>query len=121
MGYFGLMVGALVCLGAMFPSRAFERTNMSIALLNGIGVIALLVYSVAWLGSLCLLCTGFYVAKPSSGPFCDLVRDHLERGTFGEEPLDQLVINRSVPSKSPSQSLSCASAAFTASRFLIFR
>ncbi len=60
MGYFGFAVGALVCLGALFPSRPFERTNMSIALLNGIGVIALFLYSVAWLGSLCLLCTGYY-------------------------------------------------------------
>jgi len=61
MGYFGLMVGALVCLGAIFPSREFERTNTSIALLNGIGVVALAAYSVFWLGSLCLLCTGYYV------------------------------------------------------------
>ncbi|MGD8330911.1 MAG: vitamin K epoxide reductase family protein, partial [Acidobacteriota bacterium] len=61
MGYFGLMVGALVCLGAVFPSRPFERTNMSIALLNGIGVVALAAYSVFWLGSLCLLCSGYYV------------------------------------------------------------
>jgi protein-disulfide isomerase/uncharacterized membrane protein len=61
MGYFGLMVGALVCLGALFPSPAFERTNMSIALLNGLGIVALLLYSVLWLGSLCLLCSGYYL------------------------------------------------------------
>jgi protein-disulfide isomerase/uncharacterized membrane protein len=61
MGYFGLMVGALVCLGALFPSVAFERTNKSIALLNGAGVVALFLYSVAWLGTLCLLCTAYYV------------------------------------------------------------
>jgi protein-disulfide isomerase len=40
-----------------------ERTNKSIALLNGIGVVVLLVYSVAWLGSLCLLCSAYYVAS----------------------------------------------------------
>lgn len=34
LGYFGLIVGGLVCLGAVFPSPAFERTNKSIALLN---------------------------------------------------------------------------------------
>jgi len=61
MGYFGLMAGALVCLGALFPSLEFERTNKSIALLNGVGVVALFLYSVAWLGSLCLLCTAYYV------------------------------------------------------------
>ena len=61
LGYFGLVVGMLVALGAVFPSRDFERTNKSIALVNAAGVIALLVYSVIFLGSLCLLCSGFYV------------------------------------------------------------
>lgn len=61
MGYLGLLVGALVVLGVLFPSAAFERTNKAIALANGIGVIVLFVYSVAGLGSLCLLCTGYYV------------------------------------------------------------
>ncbi len=63
MGYFGFAVGALVCLGALFPSPAFERTNMFVVLINGIGVVSLLVYSVAWLGSLCLLCTAYYVCS----------------------------------------------------------
>lgn len=63
MGVFGMIVGALVVLGAVFPSAAFERTNKSIAMLNGAAVIALLGYSVAWLGSLCLLCSGYYVAS----------------------------------------------------------
>jgi uncharacterized membrane protein len=63
LGYFGLMLGALVCLGALFPSLPFERTNKSIALLNGLGVVALLVYSVVWLGSLCLLCSAYYVSS----------------------------------------------------------
>jgi uncharacterized membrane protein len=61
MGYFGVIVGALVLLGTLFPSKAFERSNKSIALLNLIGVISLLCYSVFVLGSLCLLCSGFYV------------------------------------------------------------
>src|SRR5208337_4564004 len=29
-GYFELMVGGLVCLGALFPSPALERTNRSV-------------------------------------------------------------------------------------------
>lgn len=61
MGYFGLFVGALVVLGSLFPSPAFERTNKSLALLNGLGVIGLFFYSVLVLKSLCLLCSGFYV------------------------------------------------------------
>ena len=54
-------MGVLVSLGALFPTPAFERTNKSLALLNILGVIALLLYSVIVLGSICLLCTGYYV------------------------------------------------------------
>ncbi len=61
MGYFGLIVGGLVALGALFPASAFERTNKSLSLLNGLGVIGLLVYSVFFLKSLCLLCSGYYL------------------------------------------------------------
>jgi predicted DsbA family dithiol-disulfide isomerase/uncharacterized membrane protein len=61
LGYFGVMVGGLVMLGAVIPSAALERTNKTIALLNGIGVVTLLCYTVFVLGSLCLLCIGYYV------------------------------------------------------------
>jgi len=61
LGYFGLIVGALVSLGALFPSPAFERSNKSISLLNAVGVITLLCYTVFVLGSVCLLCSGFYL------------------------------------------------------------
>ena len=61
MGYFGLFVGALVVLGGLFPSASFERTNKSLALLNGLGVVGLLLYSVFGLKSLCLLCSGYYL------------------------------------------------------------
>jgi uncharacterized membrane protein/protein-disulfide isomerase len=61
MGYFGLIVGALVALGALFPSEKFERTNAFIALLNLLGVVALFLYTVFVLGSLCLLCSGYYL------------------------------------------------------------
>jgi uncharacterized membrane protein/protein-disulfide isomerase len=61
LGYFGLVVGVLVALGALFPSPAFERSNKSISLLNLLGVLGLFVFSLAVIGSLCLLCTGFYV------------------------------------------------------------
>jgi uncharacterized membrane protein/protein-disulfide isomerase len=60
-GYFGLFAGALVVLGSLFPSEAFERTNKSIALANVLGVLALFSYSVFVLKSLCLLCSGYYV------------------------------------------------------------
>ena len=60
-GYFGFIAGALVVLGALFPSESFERTNGFIAFLNVLGVVGLFVYSVFILHTLCLLCTGFYL------------------------------------------------------------
>jgi uncharacterized membrane protein/protein-disulfide isomerase len=61
LGFFGLFMGALIVLGTIFPSEAFERTNKSLSLLNVLGVVALFLYSVFHLGSLCLLCSGFYL------------------------------------------------------------
>jgi len=61
LGFFGMFMGALIVLGTVFPSEAFERTNKSLSLLNVLGVITLFLYSVLHLGSLCLLCSGFYL------------------------------------------------------------
>jgi len=61
LGFFGLFMGLLVILGTVFPAEAFERTNKSLSLLNLAGVVALFLYSVLQLGSLCLLCSGFYL------------------------------------------------------------
>ncbi len=61
LGYFGLIAGALVALGALFPSKPFERTNKFLSLFNALGVVALLSYSVFFLKSLCLLCSGYYL------------------------------------------------------------
>jgi uncharacterized membrane protein/protein-disulfide isomerase len=60
LGYFGLFAGGLVALGALFPSQPFERSNKSISLLNLLGVVTLLLFSVLYLKSLCLLCSGYY-------------------------------------------------------------
>jgi uncharacterized membrane protein len=61
LGYFGLLMGVLVVLGTVIPSEAFERTNGTLSLLNVIGVAGLLLYSVFFAGSLCLLCSGYYL------------------------------------------------------------
>lgn len=61
LGFFGVIVGILVALGALFPSESFERTNSFIAIFNLLGVLALLAYSVFFMGSLCLLCSGYYI------------------------------------------------------------
>src|SRR5690348_11350552 len=61
LGYFGLFMGALVCLGVVFPSVSFERTNKFLAWINALGVISLALYSVIATHTLCLLCSGYYV------------------------------------------------------------
>jgi protein-disulfide isomerase/uncharacterized membrane protein len=63
LGYGGVIIGVLVCLGAIFPSAAFEKTNQALSTLNIIGVISLFLFSVFYLGSLCLLCAGYYVSS----------------------------------------------------------
>jgi uncharacterized membrane protein len=66
LGYFGMFVGLLVVLGVLFPSPEVERTNKAISLVNVVGVVALLLFSVFVMGSLCLLCTGFYLCSIGS-------------------------------------------------------
>ncbi len=61
LGYWGLVLGILVMVGAVLPSVRLERVNKLLALLNVLGVISLFIYSVFFLKSLCLLCSGFYV------------------------------------------------------------
>lgn len=61
LGFFGMIIGALVVLGTVFPSEKFERTNTFISFFNVLGVVALFLYSVFISKTLCLLCTGFYI------------------------------------------------------------
>ena len=61
LGFFGLIAGLLVILSALFPTESFVKTNAFISLLNLLGIIGLLFYSILVLGSLCLLCTGYYI------------------------------------------------------------
>ncbi len=61
LGYFGMALGLLVMLGAIFPSAAFERTNKTLSLLNVVGVVFLLIFSIFYLKSLCLYCVLFYL------------------------------------------------------------
>lgn len=61
LGYFGVVVGSLVVLGAVFPSSEFERTNKSIAWVNAFGVVALILFSLLYLRSLCLYCSVYWI------------------------------------------------------------
>ncbi|MBD3415266.1 MAG: thioredoxin domain-containing protein [Candidatus Aminicenantes bacterium] len=60
-GVFGFIVGALVMMGALFPSKKFELTNSFISLANMVGVVFLFLYSILVNQTLCLLCLGYYV------------------------------------------------------------
>jgi protein-disulfide isomerase/uncharacterized membrane protein len=95
LGYFGAMVGSLVMLGAVLPSAALERTNKSIALLNAAGVVALFSYTVFILGSLCLLCSGYYIfSLVSVGLFwcCGIDREQPRfLGRFGKFSVPHLL------------------------------
>ncbi|MDI6845493.1 MAG: vitamin K epoxide reductase family protein [Candidatus Saccharicenans sp.] len=61
LGYWGLVLGILVMAGAVLPSARFERVNKLLSLFNALGVVSLFIYSVFFLKSLCLLCSGYYV------------------------------------------------------------
>lgn len=60
LGYFGLVLGVIFCLGAAFPSPRWDKTNSFLSLANLLGVFGLLFYSLFALKSLCLLCSGYY-------------------------------------------------------------
>jgi protein-disulfide isomerase/uncharacterized membrane protein len=62
-GTFGLLLGGLFALAALFPSAALEHTGRGLALLNLVAVVALLLYSVILLRSMCLLCAGYYLGS----------------------------------------------------------
>jgi protein-disulfide isomerase/uncharacterized membrane protein len=66
LGYFGLMLGGLVVLGALLPSAPLERTNRTLALLNVFGVVGLFLYSVIGTKTLCILCSGYYACSIGS-------------------------------------------------------
>lgn len=58
---FGLIFATCLLLGSVFPSEEFERTNHLVVIVNLIGCLALLVYSLTVLGSLCPFCTLYYL------------------------------------------------------------
>jgi uncharacterized membrane protein len=59
-GYFGLLVGALVCAGAFFQSAGLQRTIRSVTLANLTVVIFLFGFSIFYLHSLCLWDAGYW-------------------------------------------------------------
>lgn len=59
--YFGIVVGMLFAVAALMPSLALEKTASVVAKFNLVGCIALFLYSLIALGSLCPFCSVYYV------------------------------------------------------------
>jgi protein-disulfide isomerase/uncharacterized membrane protein len=59
--FFGIIVGLLFLISSLMPSEALERTSSAVAKYNFIGCVALFIFSLVSLGSLCPFCTVYYV------------------------------------------------------------
>lgn len=64
--FFGIVIGSLAIIGAVFPSEAFERTNKFLALINVAGCVILFLFSLIILKGLCPLCSVYYVLSIGS-------------------------------------------------------
>lgn len=59
--FFGMIIGLLFIFSALMPSEAMEKTANAFSKYNFIGCIALFIFSLVALGSLCPFCTVYYV------------------------------------------------------------
>jgi protein-disulfide isomerase/uncharacterized membrane protein len=59
--FFGTIVGLLFIFSALMPSVALEKTASAVAKYNFIGCVALFIFSLIALGSLCPFCTLYYI------------------------------------------------------------
>jgi uncharacterized membrane protein len=59
--FFGLIVGLLFLFTSLMPSEALEKTASAVSKYNFIGCLALFIFSVGALGSLCPFCTLYYI------------------------------------------------------------
>ena len=60
---FGLIIGAFLLIGTIFPSKELEGFNKLIIYVNALGCLALFIYSIVVLNSLCPFCTAFYICS----------------------------------------------------------
>ena len=83
LGYFGFMLAGLVVLGAIVPSRALERTTRALVYLGAFVALALSLFSVIWLRSLCLPCSTFTIlALVTAAVFWPGRRQREEAGAY---------------------------------------
>lgn len=59
--FFGIVIGIVGLVGAIFPSVQMEANNKLIIFANALGCVALLLYSIIGLGGLCQFCTLYYL------------------------------------------------------------
>lgn len=59
--FFGIIVGLLFLFSSLMPSEGLEKTASAVSKYNFIGCIALFIFSIGALGSLCPFCTIYYV------------------------------------------------------------
>ncbi len=59
--FFGIVVGLLFLISSLMPSESLEKTSSAVAKYNFIGCIALFIFSLGALGSLCPFCTVYYL------------------------------------------------------------
>lgn len=59
--YFGIVIGIVGIIGAIFPSPQMESNNKLIIYANALGCIGLLLYSIIGLGGLCQFCSLYYL------------------------------------------------------------
>lgn len=64
--FFGIVIGSMALIGAVFPSEGFERTNKFLAIFNVIGCVVLFLFSLIILKGLCPLCSVYYVLSIGS-------------------------------------------------------
>ncbi len=58
--FFGIIVGLLFLFSSLMPSPALEKTASAVSKFNFIGCVALFIFSIGALGSLCPFCTLYY-------------------------------------------------------------
>lgn len=58
--FFGIIVGLLFIFASLMPSEALEKTASAVSKYNFIGCVALFIFSIGALGSLCPFCTLYY-------------------------------------------------------------
>jgi uncharacterized membrane protein len=59
--FFGIIVGLLFLFTSLMPSENLEKTSSAVSKYNFIGCVALFIFSIGALGSLCPFCTLYYV------------------------------------------------------------